>query len=290
MSGPEHDLRVALRRLSDSPPEVTNLVERVETRARQRRNRGVAVTAAVAILAVLGVGLALWLPDRDGDAIPATKSSQQLADAKMQYAAFVAWWDGRMFGLGAGEDTGVIGTVVSTGVPPFECASARMADGQPAGTQSAWVLGRRKVLSGEAGADYGPLLTYVYVLGGTGVTTCDGPAPGETLVQARPRTNEIAFAQPFSDPSSPALDVAAIYESIPSDEITSHGREVFADYQDTLAKLDFGTSLNQTDRALRSLAGWIGVGSSRHELNQDSPQTGPVVFEHGHGWLDAGPP
>ena len=57
--------------------------------------------------------------------------------------------------------------------------------------------------------------------------------------------------------------------------------DVFAAYEAQLASTDFGTPVQQTDRALTSLAQWVSVGVSTESILQGSPQQGPVLLDMG---------
>ena len=237
------------------------------------------------VLVLVVVPLLRWLPERlDQDAVIPSDSVSQLMDAKMKYATFVAWWDGQAFGAQfSGMDFGVEGVEVSTTYPPFTCAVAAPASGQPTGTQAAWVLGMRS-LFGDASSAEVPSVTSVLALWTSGRTNCDEPVGGEKFVDAAGSSltgAPVAFAQSFSDPSLPALDVEGVYQSIPQDEITKHGREVFSSYEEKLAAVNFGTTDAQTDRALTALAEWVSVGVPRYGINPGSPQVGPVVLDLG---------
>src|SRR4051812_19217447 len=133
MAQTEQDLRDALRGLSAEPPEVTDLVGRVERRLRRRRVQEVAVALALVVLVALP--LLRWLPDRvNGDPVLPADPVQEQMDARMQYASYVAWADGHVLGGTTGSDLGVDGVVVTTTLPPFACAVARMDAGEPTGT------------------------------------------------------------------------------------------------------------------------------------------------------------
>jgi hypothetical protein len=283
MAQTEQDLRDALRGLSADPPEVTNLVGRVERGLRRRRIQEVAV--ALVLVVLIALPLLRLLPDRvNGDPVLPADPGQEQMDARMQYAAFVAWWDGHVVGGETGSDLGVKGVVVTTTLPPFACAVASMAPGQPPGSQAAWVLGSGAVLGHESPWPGTPQVTTAVVLWDKGLTSCAGAPEGETVVSSPVRslvTGDVAFSQEFSDTTRPALDVAGVYRSITPDQVTAHGREVFAAYEAKRASLDFGTPVEQTDRALASLAEWVSVGVSTESILQSPPQAGPVVLDMG---------
>jgi hypothetical protein len=200
-------------------------------------------------------------------------------DATMKYAAFVAWWDGVVFGAKqpAGWDAGVEGVKVTTTLPPTTCAVVSMASGEPAGTQSAWVLGQGSVIAGNFG------VTSTYLPWPTGVTGCDPRPSGMVLADAPASVTsarlagQVAFGSFPEDPSRPALDVASVYRAVPPDRLTQHGREVYASYQAAIPT-DYGSAAWQVDRVLAAIGAWIGIVMTDKVPAQASPQTGPVLL------------
>jgi hypothetical protein len=286
MTFTEQQLRESLRRTTTDLPDAGDRVAQVQHRVRRRRRRTMATVAAVAALAVLAVPVTRVVLDRQARvdvATPGTVAEQM--DATMKYAAFVAWWGGQVAGVKppAGWDAGVTGVTVTTTLPPTMCSVVSMAAGEPAGTQSAWVLGQGSVLSSGSGG-FGVISTYLPWP--AGVTSCD-PRPSGTLWVDAPASRassmvagQVAFASTPDDPSRPALDVAAVYRAVPADRLTQHGRDVFAAYQAAIPT-EYGSAGAQLDRVLAALGSWIGIAMSNQVLAQASPQTGPVVLGGG---------
>ena len=86
---------------------------------------------------------------------------------------------------------------------------------------------------------------------------------------------DLAFSQALADPSRPALDVAALYGSVPPDRLTDRGREAYAGYQ-AVAPTDYGTERDQLGRVLTALGQWLAVAMSYAPLTPTSPAVGPT--------------
>jgi hypothetical protein len=283
MTFTEQQLRESLRRTTTDVPDAGDRVAQVQRRLRRHRQRAVATVAAVAAVAVLAVPATRALVDRQSrvDVVGSGTVAEQM-DATMKYAGFVAWWDGIVFGVkpASGRDQGVEGVSVTTTLPPTSCAVVSMAAGEPAGTQSAWVLGQGSVLTTGSGG-FG--VTSTYLQWPAGITSCD-PRPSGTLLVDAPASvassmfaGQVAFASRPDDPSRPALDVASVYRAVPPDRLTQHGRDVFSAYQ-AAVPTDYGTAGDQVDRVLAALGAWIGIAMRDQVPVQSSPQTGPVLL------------
>lgn len=286
MSLTEQELRDSLRRATQAPPHVTDRVGAVERRVRRRRTRIVAGTAIVVAVALAAVPLARWLPDRlNRNDIASSDITPEQMDAMMQYATFVAAWT--VVRNGPVEDTGVVGVKATTNLPPYNCIVATPEDGQPQGTQAAWVLAQPSVFTSEQAAATAPrTIITSFVLWPRGTSSCD-PAPSGTVLAAPysrdPRNLiawDLAFSQALSDPSRPALDIPALYASIPQDRITDVGRQAFEGYQ-SVAPKDYGTDRDKVGRVLNALGAWTGVALSFPPISVASPVTGPLLLTAG---------
>jgi hypothetical protein len=125
-----------------------------------------------------------------------------------------------------------------------------------------------------------------FVLWPEGTTSCD-PAPSGTVLAAPysrdPRNLiawDVAFSQALSNPSRPALDIPALYASIPQDRITDVGRQAFEGYQ-SVAPTDYGTDSDKIGRVLNALGAWFGVALSFPPISQRSPAVGHVLLTAG---------
>jgi hypothetical protein len=282
----EQDLRESLRRATDAPPHVADRVGSVERRVRRRRRRVVVGTAIAVIVALAAVPLVRWLPDRlSRNEIANSDITPQQMDAMMKYATFVSAWT--VVRNGPVADTGVVGVAATMNLPPFNCIVATPEEGQPQGTQAGWVLAQPSVFTSEQAAPTAPrTIITSFVLWPTGTSSCD-PAPSGTVLAAPysrdPRNLiawDVAFSQALNDPSRPALDIPALYASIPQDRITDVGRQAFEGYQ-SVAPKDYGTDKDKVGRVLNALGSWIGVALSFPPMSVASPVTGPLLLTAG---------
>jgi hypothetical protein len=286
MSLTEQELRDSLRRATDAPPHVADRVGAVERRVRRRRTRIVVGTAIAVVVALLAVPVARWLPDRlNRNQVTNSEVTPAQMDAMMKYATFVTAWT--VVRNGPVAETGVVGIKATSNLPPFNCIVATPEDGQPQGTQAGWVLAQPSVFTSDQAAPTAPrTIITSYVLWPTGTTSCD-PAPSGTVLAAPysrdPRNLiawDIAFSQALSDPSRPALDIPALYASIPQDRITDVGRQAFEGYQ-SVAPTDYGTDSDKVGRVLNAVGAWLGVAMSDPTISATSPATGPLLLTAG---------
>ena len=298
MSLTEQELRDSLRRATEAPPHVTDRVGAVERRVRRRRTRIVVGTAIAVVVALAAVPVARWLPDRlSRNDIASSDITPQQMDAMMKYASFVAYWSGTAYGLKR-PDTGVVGVTVTTSLPPFNCALAVPEEGQPQGTQKAWLVAAPSVVQGTRtpGPTAGVITSYL--LWPVGATNCESGAPGTVLAEGPDSAAHdllswtMAYGQLPDDPSRPALDVAGVFHEIPADRVTDFGRGVFESYESSMPK-EFGPAVAQLDRVLVAVGGWLSVALSYDTLNQTSPVDGPTTLtadiEKGGDVTGAGP-
>jgi hypothetical protein len=280
----EQDLRESLRRATDAPPHVADRVGSVERRVRRRRRRVVVGTAIAVIVALAAVPLVRWLPDRlSRNQVTHSDVTPEQMDAMMKYATFVTAWT--VVRNGPVADTGVVGVEATSNLPPFNCIVA--TPGQPLGTQAGWVLAQPSVFTSEQAAPTAPRTVITsFVLWPAGTTSCD-PAPSGTVLAAPysrdPRNLiawDVAFSQALSDPSRPALDVPALYASIPQDRITDVGRRAFEGYQ-SVAPTDYGTDSDKVGRVLNAIGAWFGVALSDPTISTASPVEGPALLTAG---------
>ncbi|MFN8157280.1 MAG: hypothetical protein U0R68_07675 [Candidatus Nanopelagicales bacterium] len=281
----EDDLRTALRSIPASLPPAPDRLGGIEHRVRRHRRRVVASVAAGVAAVLLAVPVVRLVSDsRQRDALPVGTTEQQVRDAEMKYATFVAFWDGMAFTRKLGTDAGVEGVEVTSTLPPYYCTIARPATGEPGGTQAAWVLGAGSVIPQPGENSVLGSVGMTQALWTPGATTCD-PRPADAQLYAaapdsagNPLGAEVTLVQSLADPSKPALDVAAVYRRIPADRVTDHGREVFADYQKWLAGIDFGTPEEQNKRALHALLDWLSIAMVSTTLTPSSPVEGPELL------------
>ncbi len=286
----EQDLRESLRRATDAPPRVADRLGAVERRVRRRRRRIVVGTAVAVVVALAAVPLAHWLPDRlNRNEITNSEVTPEQMDAMMQYATFVTAWS--VVRTGPVADTGVVGVAATVNLPPYNCIVATPEEGQPSGTQAGWVIATPSIFAAQPKTNAASVVTS-FILWPRGVTSCDAPGPGVALTPAPAESNllawQLAFSQRPSAPSTPALDVAAIYAKIPQDRLTDVGRAVFEGYQKAAPK-DYGSSRDQVERVLQSLAQWLAVALSSSGLTTMSPASGPTVLSGDVGAAPASP-
>ena len=288
MSISPDDLRVALRRISGSPPAGSDPVAGVERRIRRnRRRRRAAVGGCLVVLVVAGALLQSSVLHLGQSAVPASPEQQQRdADAALKYATFVAWWDGSVVGAHPqAPDIGVTGVEVATTAPPFTCAAARPSAAAPAGTQAAWVLGEGSASSTGSLSTGVVATTTTYVIWPTGVTSCEPRPPAVALAAPPPSVTKarvasgLVYGQRLGSPGSPALDVEALYRSVPPDRLTQYGRDVFAAYES--ATVDYGTAAEQTDRVLVALGSWLPVALATATAAPTLRQSGPATLQGG---------
>lgn len=282
MSFTEQELRESLRSATAAPPQAPDRVALVATAVRRRRRRLVVATAVAVVLALVAVPVVRLLPDRlRHNAIPAGTTPAQV-DAMMKYATFVAAWSGDLYGVrGTDPDVGVVGVHARWNLPPFNCVEATVDADGPQGSQHGWILAAPSVIQGSSGLPAGAVqIIEPVVAWPVGGTVCD-PATPPTMVAAAPDSNAagllswpLVFAQATTDPSRPALDVEAVYRSIPQELVTDAGRAAFAAYE-RLRPTTYGSDREQLDRVLTAVGGWVSVALSRGLLDTPSPVTGP---------------